>query len=128
MRRFYIHRKEDVTGMSGTGRVGDGIEFENGQVALTWKKELPSVTIFQSISVLERLHTHNGSHQTKIVWIDDVNEDVVARAKELQSAKLEELQKEAEEEQAAEEATSEETIKEENETDEKPESGDDTEG
>ena len=95
MRRFYLNRKEDVTGMSGTGRVADGVEFENGQVALTWKKEFPSVTVFQSISTVEKLHTHNGKDPTKIVWVDDLREDIESTAESLRQQRLAELQKEA---------------------------------
>jgi len=101
MRRFYLYRKEDPTGMSGTGRVADGIEFANGQVAMTWKKEYPSVTIFPSVSIVEKLHTHNGKDPTKIVWIDDITEDLEAKSEKLKTAKLEELQREVEETVAA---------------------------
>ena len=83
MRRFYLERKEDVTGMSGIGRVADGVEFDNGLVAMTWKKEFPSLTVFQSISTVEKLHTHNGKDPTRIVWIDDLREDVETKAEEL---------------------------------------------
>lgn len=108
MRRFYLHRKEDPTGMSGTGRVADGIEFENGQVALTWKKEYPSVTVFPSISIVEKLHTHNGKDPTKIVWVDEIHEDLEAKSEALKQRHLEELKaEEAEEETAAEEAVEE---------------------
>ena len=108
MRRFYLNRKEDVTGMSGTGRVADGIEFANGQVAMTWKKEYPSCTIFPSISIVEKLHTHNGKDPTKIVWVDALDEDVEAKSERLKTAKLAELQKEADE--AAAEAAAEQAI------------------
>ena len=101
MRRFYLYRKEDVTGMSGIGRVADGVEFENGQVALTWKKEFPSVTVFQSVSTVEKLHTHGGKDPTKIVWVDDIREDIESTASKLAASKLIELQEEAEEEAAA---------------------------
>lgn len=101
MRRFYLLRKEDPNGMSNVGRVADGIEFENGQVALTWKKEFPSVTVFPSVSVVERLHSHNGKDPTKIVWVDDLSEDVVKIAEALRLKKKEEEEKEEKEEAEA---------------------------
>ena len=101
MRRFFLYRKEDPTGMSSVGRVADGIEFDNGFVAMTWKKEYPSVTFFQSISTVEKLHSHNGKDPTQVVWIDSSNEDVVEKASKLKTAILEELQKEAEDEAVA---------------------------
>lgn len=90
MRRFYLFRKEDSSGMSGTGRVADGIEFENGQVAMTWKKEFPSITVFPSISIVEKLHTHNGKDPTKIVWVDEIHEDVEAKSEVLKQKLREE--------------------------------------
>ena len=36
MRHFYLDRHEDATGISGTGVVAQGVEFDNGKVALTW--------------------------------------------------------------------------------------------
>lgn len=89
MRRFYLYRKEDATGMSGTGRVAEGCEFENGFVAWTWLSPLSSMTISPSISVVEKLHTHNGKHDTRIVWVDDMHEDVEEKAQELKQKKKE---------------------------------------
>lgn len=97
MRRFFLYRKEDPTGMSGTGIVAYGCEYDSGQVALTWaKSNINSLTVFPSISNVEKLHSHNGKDPTKIVWIDPMGEDLEAKAKDLQSALLEELQKEME--------------------------------
>jgi hypothetical protein len=80
MRRFYLFRKEDATGMSGTGRVADGVEFSNGMCTLTWKSEVPTITVFTSISSVRKLHTHDGQHDTKIMYVDPPDEDVEARA------------------------------------------------
>ena len=110
MRRFYLNRKEDVSGMSSTGRVADGIEFDNGFVAMTWKKEFPSVTFFQSISTVEKLHSHNGRDETKIVWVDPIGENIEAKSEKLKTAKLKELQQEADE--AAAEAAAEAAVEE----------------
>jgi len=75
MRRFYLQRDEDSSGVSGTGRVADGVEFDNGQVAMTWKSEYPSITVFQSISIVEKLHSHHGQQKTKVVFVDPLHED-----------------------------------------------------
>lgn len=104
MRRFYLFRKEDPTGMSSTGRVADGIEFDNGQVALTWKKEFPSVTVFPSVSIVEKLHSHNGKDPTKIIWVDDMGEDLEDMAATLRAKKKEEEEAEEAAEQAAQAA------------------------
>ena len=42
MRRFYMQRNKDVSGLSGTGIVAEGVVFTNGFVALTWLTPLQS--------------------------------------------------------------------------------------
>lgn len=92
MRRFYLKRDEDASGVSGTGRVADGVEFDNGLVAITWKSEYPSVTIFQSITVVEKVHTHKGKDKTKIIWVDPKFEEVEDKAKETKKQEKEEAE------------------------------------
>lgn len=98
MRRFYLYRKEDATGVSGTGRVADGVEFENGVVCLTWKSQFQSVTMFPSISLVEKLHTHLGQHDTEIIWVDEIHEDIVEKSKLLAKREAEEAAARAEKE------------------------------
>jgi len=68
MRRFLLEREEDVHGNSGTGIVAQGVQFDNGLVAFTWLTHYESMTFFQSIEALKKLHGHNGKNT--IVWID----------------------------------------------------------
>lgn len=67
-RRFYLERLEDESGVSGTGRVADGVCFLNGIAVLNWRKELSSTAVYKSMFVLEEIHGHEG--KTRIVWID----------------------------------------------------------
>ena len=73
MRRFYVERVEDESGVSGTGRVAEGCEFDNGKVAMQWLSHKPSVTIFDNIKHLKDLHGHKG--KTIVVWIDPAPEN-----------------------------------------------------
>ncbi len=66
MKTFYLDRKVDPTGVSGTGRVAEGVVFANGWVALAWLSQQPSVTVFASIDEVEIVHGHGGS--TDIVF------------------------------------------------------------
>jgi hypothetical protein len=71
MKSFSLHRHEDLTGVSGTGVVAEGVLFNNGKVAIAWdptktKAEVVSVTIFDSIDDVKTLHGHDGA--TEIVW------------------------------------------------------------
>ncbi len=68
MRRFHLDRQQDVTGVSGTGVVAQGVVFGNGKVALTWLTEWPSVTVYNSIAEVEAVHLHHGA--TSLVWYD----------------------------------------------------------
>lgn len=70
MRRFYLQRDEDATGVSGTGRVAEGVQFSNGWVALTWLTQWTSVVSYpQGIEAVEHIHGHQG--RTRIVWMDE---------------------------------------------------------
>lgn len=68
MRRFELHRDEDATGVSGVGRVAQGVEFDNGFCALTWLTAHTSVAFYPSIESLEAIHGHGG--RTRIAWLD----------------------------------------------------------
>ena len=68
VRRFHLNRHDDVTGVSGTGIVAQGVQFDNGKVALTWLTERSSVTIYDSLIDLEAVHLHHGA--TSLVWED----------------------------------------------------------
>lgn len=70
MRRFVLDRLEDVTGISGTGTVAEGIEFTDGIVVMKWIiGDFRSIsTWIQGIHAVEEIHGHNG--KTVIRWID----------------------------------------------------------
>tara|TARA_R110002096_G_scaffold406595_1_gene604915 strand:- start:643 stop:915 length:273 start_codon:yes stop_codon:yes gene_type:complete len=68
MRRFRVKRVEDESGVSGTGLVAEGVEFDDGFVAMRWLSNKASVTIFANIKHLKDLHGHGG--KTKVVWVD----------------------------------------------------------
>lgn len=68
MRRFLLNRTEDISGVSGSGIVAQGVQFDNEFCALTWLHELTSIAFYQNIEDLEKIHGHNGA--TKILWID----------------------------------------------------------
>lgn len=68
MRRFYLDRLKDVSGVSGTGRVAEGIMFSDGSVAVRWPNAKGSTTVWSSIEDAEAVHGHGGL--TNIVWID----------------------------------------------------------
>ncbi len=71
-RRFVLQRLEDVTGISGTGIVAEGVEFSTRECAIRWTTHTWSVVFYMDIESVEKIHGHGGS--TKIVWIDGEND------------------------------------------------------
>lgn len=67
MRTFRLERDEDVTGISGTGTVAEGVEFSNGKVAICWiSGEHQSTVVWDSIDSVEAIHGHGG--KTRVVF------------------------------------------------------------
>lgn len=60
MRRFYLERIEDVSGVSGTGRVAQGIEFDDGSVVMQWFTSHKSIGLYWSIQHVIDIHGHEG--------------------------------------------------------------------
>lgn len=71
MRRFELHRHEDVTGVSGTGVVAEGVVFRDGVAVLRWLGEWPTSVVWheRGVDSIEHVHGHSGA--TDIVWLDD---------------------------------------------------------
>lgn len=68
MRRFHLDRSVDKTGISGVGRVAEGVQFSSGWVVLTWLTEVSSIVFYPSIQNVEHIHGHRGA--TKVIWED----------------------------------------------------------
>jgi hypothetical protein len=68
MRRFQLLRVEDVSGVSGTGIVAEGVVFATGKVVLSWCSEYHSVTVYDSSADLLAVHGHHG--RTRVDWLD----------------------------------------------------------
>jgi len=68
LKRFYLQRNEDVSGISGTGRIANGIQFPDGVCCLRWTGKTPTTVIYNNITELEQLHGHDG--KTRVVWLD----------------------------------------------------------
>lgn len=72
MRRFQLVRSEDVSGVSGTGVVAEGVEFHDGQVVMSWFSQHHTMTAAPNIATIERIHGHEG--RTVVVWEDPPHE------------------------------------------------------
>lgn len=82
MRRFYLQRNQDASGVSGLGKVAEGCQFDNGWCALEWITSAdPDDEVhgfYHSIERIDEIHGHGG--MTKVVWIDDDSSNVVIQA------------------------------------------------
>lgn len=61
-RLFSMHRAQDESGTSGTGRVLDGVLWGDGTVGVRWRSEAPAASSFASWTDFHRVHA--CSHPT----------------------------------------------------------------
>lgn len=66
MRAFHLERKQDISGVSGLGKVAEGVEFHDGQCVLSWFGQHHSVSVWPSIEDIKAVHGHEGA--TDVVW------------------------------------------------------------
>ncbi len=66
METFRLVRTEDVSGVSGTGIVAEGVRFHDGQCVLSWFGSFHTVEICPNIEQLMAIHGHHG--KTKVQW------------------------------------------------------------
>jgi hypothetical protein len=67
-RRFYLERIIDTAGVSGTGRVLDGVIFDSGQCVAVWRKPVSNVCVFASFDDFTGIFLIGEG--SKIVWLD----------------------------------------------------------
>lgn len=67
LRVFNLMRDEDVSGVSGVGRVAVGVVFPSGKVVLEWLGSDTTFGIYDKLDDVERIHGHGG--KTRIVFV-----------------------------------------------------------
>ncbi|MFJ6729431.1 hypothetical protein ACIQPQ_31465 [Streptomyces sp. NPDC091281] len=67
-RRFHLQRTVDITGVSGTGRVADGILWTDSTASVRWLGDRPSTVHWDTLD--DALHVHGHGGHTRIVWDD----------------------------------------------------------
>lgn len=68
MKRFYLDRKEDTSGVSGTGIIAYGVIYPSGTVVMEWVTTYGSIAIYKSIDEIQVLHAKKG--KTELVYLD----------------------------------------------------------
>lgn len=61
MRTVELFRERDITGVSGTGVVADGVEFADGVVVLRWFGQHRSTVVWSDIATAMVVHGHDGA-------------------------------------------------------------------
>lgn len=75
MKRFYLQRNQDASGVSGPGKVAEGCQFDTGWCALVWLTGKTAMSYYPDIETLETIHGHGG--MTSVMWIDDESYNVL---------------------------------------------------
>lgn len=57
---FWLDRLEDETGISGTGKIAEGVEFSDGKVVMRWLTEHRSTCFYDSMEEVVAIHGHEG--------------------------------------------------------------------
>ena len=68
MKQFHLWRDEDVSGVSGTGKIAEGVQFHDGQVVISWFGKFHNIEVNPDIETVIQIHGHGGL--TKVVWED----------------------------------------------------------
>lgn len=67
MELFELVRLDDVSGVSGTGVVADGVIFPDGTVAMRWRGKLQSTAIYKDLATVVSIHGHSGATRVKLL-------------------------------------------------------------
>jgi hypothetical protein len=71
-RTFKLIRDSDVSGVSGTGVICEGVLFSDGHAAIHWLGEMPLTTPYPQLEWVIKIHGHEGL--TRLVWDDEQGE------------------------------------------------------
>ena len=60
MTKFWLKRHKDLSGVSGTGTVAEGVVFSNGEAVVHWLSKLSSICVYGSLEDVKLIHGHDG--------------------------------------------------------------------
>lgn len=66
MKEFYLYRRNDESGVSGTGRAAHGVVLDDGRCVVVWLSETPSLNIYNSIGDVKSVHGHQGKTEVRM--------------------------------------------------------------
>lgn len=72
MKKFHLEREIDISGISGCGKVAEGVIFtDTNECVIHWLGEHSCINIYHSIDDAIYVHGHSGA--TKIIFDDPEN-------------------------------------------------------
>lgn len=71
MKVFRVVRSKDVSGISGTGIIAEGVRFHDGQIAISWFGKHQLTEIGPDIDTWLAVHGHGGL--TTVEWLNDID-------------------------------------------------------
>ena len=76
MRRFTMRREFDVSGVSGTGLVLEGVQFSTGVVVIHWLTPPPrgSISVFDSLEQFLSIHVQPHPDNVTCIKFEDGEE------------------------------------------------------
>ena len=74
MRRFYLVRLNDHSGVSGTGVIAEGCCFSDWTCHIRWLTELRSEGRYPNPEEMMKIHGHDGG--TILYWLDETPPNV----------------------------------------------------
>ena len=69
-KRFYVQRNEDQTGVSRTGRVLEGVLWQNGEVTVQWRPPHSTMGFYHSMDEFKTIHIDCHPSCNDIIWVD----------------------------------------------------------
>ena len=64
----HILRHEDDSGVSGTGRVAEWVEYSDGEVVGHWLSHTPSTNHYRNMKQVDAIHGHGGKTEIVVDW------------------------------------------------------------
>lgn len=71
MKRFHLQRDEDVSGVSGTGVIAEGVLFSDGTAVLRWLGGFPTSVVWHDHGMESIVAVHGHQGRSYVVWLDD---------------------------------------------------------
>jgi hypothetical protein len=70
IQHFHLNRLVDESGMSGLGKVAEGVILPNGAAVMWWLVRPHSIQIYRTIDDLHFIHRHGTKNTTELVMDD----------------------------------------------------------